>query len=453
MRIDREIFSIALPSIITNITIPLLGMVDVAIVGHLGDGNAAIDLGAIAVGTLIFNMVYWIFAFLRMGTSGLTAQAYGRNDPAELMRLLVQATTVGLLCGAGICVLQIPLAQLSHRIIAPSPEVWGPAMQYFFTRVWAAPAVLLLYAANGWFIGMQNSRYPMYIALVQNVANIVLSLLFVYAFNMGIVGVALGTALSQYVGLTTAVALWWRRYRYLLSECGKGFLLRSLHSSSMGKFFTVNRDIMLRTLCIIAVTCAFTSLGARLGDMPLAVNSLLIQLYMFYTYFVDGLALSGEALTGKYIGSRNPERLRLSIRRLFLWGTIVAAGFTVVYGTLGHSILNLLTDDRTVIAASSPYFFWSLLIPVVGYAAFLWDGVFIGATATRAMLYTLLAGTIAFFGFYYLYPLLTQPTSPLHALALEANHVLWFSWVLYLTTRSLFQTFIARRVLKCYIQK
>jgi MATE family multidrug resistance protein len=448
MRIDREIFRIALPSIVTNITIPLLGMVDVAIVGHIGDGNATVDLGAIAVGTLIFNMVYWIFAFLRMGTSGLTAQAFGRSDRPELMRLLAQSTTVGVLCGLGIYALQIPIAHLSHGIIAPSPEVWGPAMDYFYTRVWAAPAVLLLYAANGWFIGMQNSRYPLYIALMQNLANIALSLLLVYAFDMGIVGVALGTALSQYVGLATAVGLWWHRYRSLRTECGPGFLRQSLTSGSMGKFFTVNRDIMLRTLCIIAVTCAFTSLGARQGDLPLAINSLLIQLYMFYTYFVDGVALSGEALTGKYIGAQDPERLRCSIRRLFLWGTVVALGFTLVYGVLGHSILSLLTDDRSVLAASDPYFFWSLLIPVAGYAAFLWDGIFIGATATRAMLYTLVAGTVAFFGFYYLWPWLTQPASPLHPLAMETNHVLWLSWVLYLATRSLFQTFIARRVLQ-----
>jgi MATE family multidrug resistance protein len=448
MHIDREIFRIALPSVITNVTMPLLGMVDVAIVGHMGDGSAAVNLGAIAVGTLIFNMVYWIFAFLRMGTSGLTAQAFGRSDRPELMRLLVQSTTVGTLCGLAICALQVPIAHLSHSIISPSPEVWSPAMDYFYTRIWGAPAVLLLYAANGWFIGMQNSRYPLYIALAQNLANIALSLLFVYPFGMGIVGVALGTALSQYVGLATAVGLWWRRYHSLRSECAPGFFLRSLHAGSMGKFFTVNRDIMLRTLCIIAVTCAFTSLGARLGDMPLAINSLLIQLYMFFTYFVDGIALAGEALTGKYIGSHNPERLRLSIRRLFLWGTLVAAGFTVVYSLLGHPILNLLTDDRTVIAASGPYFFWSLLIPVAGFAAFLWDGVFIGATATRAMLYTLVAGTVAFFGFYYLWPWLTQPASPLHPLAMETNHVLWLSWVLYLATRSLFQTFIARRVLQ-----
>jgi MATE family multidrug resistance protein len=219
----------------------------------------------------------------------------------------------------------------------------------------------------------------------------------------------------------------------------------------MGRFFTVNRDIMLRTLCIIAVTCAFTSLGARQGDLPLAINSLLIQLYMFYTYFVDGLALAGEALTGKYIGARNPERLRASIRRLFLWGAVVALGFTLVYATLGHPILSLLTDDGAVLAASSPYFFWSLLIPLVAFAAFLWDGVFIGATATRAMLYTLLSGTLAFFGFYYLWPWLTQPASPLHVFALAPNHVLWCSWILYLATRSLVQTMIAPRVLRSAI--
>jgi MATE family multidrug resistance protein len=452
MRIDREIRHIALPSIITNITIPLLGMVDVAIVGHIGgDDGATVGLGAIAVGTLIFNMVYWIFAFLRMGTSGLTAQAFGRGDRRGVLQILSQSTTVGLLCGLALCLLQYPIALLSHAIIAPSPEVWEPAMDYFRTRIWAAPAVLLLYAASGWFIGMQNSRYPLYVALAQNVANILLSLLFVYAFGMGIVGVALGTALSQYVGLAAAVLLWCRRYGSLRSECGPGFFRQSLHAQSMGRFFTVNRDIMLRTLCIIAVTCAFTSLGARQGDLPLAINSLLIQLYMFYTYFVDGLALAGEALTGKYIGARNPERLRASIRRLFLWGAVVALGFTLVYATLGHPILSLLTDDGAVLAASSPYFFWSLLIPLVAFAAFLWDGVFIGATATRAMLYTLLSGTLAFFGFYYLWPWLTQPASPLHVFALAPNHVLWCSWILYLATRSLVQTMIAPRVLRSAI--
>jgi MATE family multidrug resistance protein len=447
MRIDREIGYIALPSIITNVTIPLLGMVDVGIVGHIGDGTATLYLGAIAVGSLIFNMVYWIFAFLRMGTSGLTAQAFGRRDEAEQMRTLIQSGTVGVLCGLAIILLQRPIEWFSLWVIQPSPEVWAPALEYFRTRVFAAPAVLLLFAMNGWFIGMQNSRYPMYIALVQNLANIVLSLIFVFGCGWGIVGVALGTALSQYVGLATALGLWWYQFRYLLPQ-HFSFLRGSLRSASMARFFTVNRDIMLRTLCIIAVTCAFTSLGAQQGDTQLAINSLLIQLYMFYTYFVDGFALAGEALTGKYIGAANPLRLRSSIRHLFFWGTIIAVGFTVVYELCGRQLLYLLTDDRGVIAASMPYFFWSLLIPVAGFAAFLWDGIFIGATATRAMLHTLVAGTLLFFGFYYGWPWLTDTVACLRPLAMETNHRLWLSFVLYLAGRSVVQTFLARRVLR-----
>ena len=417
--IHRQILAIATPAIVSNITVPLLGLIDVAIVGHLG---AASYIGAIAVGGMLFNMIYWLFGFLRMGTSGLTAQAYGRNDREEVVRLLLRSASIGGLIAVALMLLQLPICHTAFLFIDATPEVQALATRYFYICIWGAPATLGLYSLTGWFIGMQNSRFPMIVAIVQNLTNIVCSLFFVFGCAMKVEGVALGTLIAQYAGLLTALCLWHRRYAgYRLSW--KGVWDRH----QLQRFFRVNSDIFLRTLCLVAVMSFFTSTGAAFGDTLLAVNTLLMQLFTFFSYVMDGFAYAGEALTGKYIGAEDHIGLRRSVRALFQWGFGLSAAFTLVYGIGGEPFLSLLTDNVHVLSASSAYFPWILAVPLAGCTAFLLDGICIGATATRIMLLAVAVASVCFFVLYFS----LRPW--------WGNHALWLAFVVYLSVRGAVQ--------------
>lgn len=424
---NRRILQLAIPSIISNITVPLLGLVDVTIVGHLG---SAAYIGAIAVGGLLFNILYWNFGFLRMGTSGMTSQAYGRNDPEAEMRVLVQAISVGLLSACAILLLQYPVERIAFMLLDTSAEVEQYAVRYFRVCIWGAPAVLAMYGFKGWFIGMQNSRFPMYIAIGVNVINILCSLCFVFVLGMKVEGVALGTVVAEWSGLLMAVLLWRKKYGVLRSRIA---LRDSLQFKAMKRFFAVNRDIFLRTLCLISVTTFFTSTGARQGDVILAVNTLLMQLFTLFSYIMDGFAYAAEALVGRYIGARDMKQLRHAVRNLFGWGVGMASLFTLLYAIGGKNFLSLLTNDAQVIGVAGNYFYWVLAIPLAGFGAFLWDGILIGATATRQMLWAMLVATLAFFGIYYLFSGATN------------NHMLWLAFLVYLFLRGLMMTCFAKR--------
>lgn len=424
---NRRILQLAIPSIISNITVPLLGLVDVTIVGHLG---SAAYIGAIAVGGLLFNILYWNFGFLRMGTSGMTSQAYGRNDPEAEMRVLVQAVSVGLLSACAILLLQYPVERIAFLLLDTSAEVEQYAVRYFRVCIWGAPAVLAMYGFKGWFIGMQNSRFPMYIAIGVNVINILCSLCFVFVLGMKVEGVALGTVVAEWSGLLMAVLLWRKKYGVLRSRIA---LRDSLQFKAMKRFFAVNRDIFLRTLCLISVTTFFTSTGARQGDVILAVNTLLMQLFTLFSYIMDGFAYAAEALVGRYIGARDMKQLRHAVRNLFGWGVGMASLFTLLYAIGGKNFLSLLTNDAQVIGVAGNYFYWVLAIPLAGFGAFLWDGILIGATATRQMLWAMLVATLAFFGIYYLFSGATN------------NHMLWLAFLVYLFLRGLMMTCFAKR--------
>lgn len=424
---NRRILQLAIPSIISNITVPLLGLVDVTIVGHLG---SAAYIGAIAVGGLLFNILYWNFGFLRMGTSGMTSQAYGRNDPEAEMRVLVQAISVGLLSACAILLLQYPVERIAFLLLDTSAEVEQYAVRYFRVCIWGAPAVLAMYGFKGWFIGMQNSRFPMYIAIGVNVINILCSLCFVFVLGMKVEGVALGTVVAEWSGLLMAVLLWRKKYGMLRSQIA---LRDSLQFKAMKRFFAVNRDIFLRTLCLISVTTFFTSTGARQGDVILAVNTLLMQLFTLFSYIMDGFAYAAEALVGRYIGARDMKQLRHAVRNLFGWGVGMASLFTLLYAIGGKNFLSLLTNDAQVIGVAGNYFYWVLAIPLAGFGAFLWDGILIGATATRQMLWAMLVATLAFFGIYYLFSGATN------------NHMLWLAFLVYLFLRGLMMTCFAKR--------
>ena len=414
---NRKILQLAIPSIVSNITVPLLGLVDVAIVGHLGSASY---IGAIAVGGMLFNMIYWIFGFLRMGTSGMTAQAYGKRDLTEVVRTLLRAVGVGLLISLGLWILQSPILRGAFVLIDATEEVKRWASLYFNICIWGAPAILGLYGFAGWFIGMQNSRFPMFIAITQNIVNIAASLCFVFVLGMKVEGVALGTLIAQYAGLFMAFALWLKYYGRLKAYIDWNGLWGG---EEMRRFFSVNSDIFFRTLCLVAVTTFFTSTGARQGDVILAVNTLLMQLFTLFSYIMDGFAYAGEALAGRFIGAKNDVGLRRCIRLLFLWGIGLSLSFTILYAFLGRDFLGLLTNDTSVIEASGDYFYWVLAIPLCGFSAFLWDGIFIGATATRQMLYSMLVASATFFIIYYLF------------YRSMGNHALWMAFLGYLSLR------------------
>jgi MATE family multidrug resistance protein len=432
---DRQILQIALPSIVSNITVPLLGMIDVAIVGHMG---SPVYIGAVAVGSMIFNLVYWLFGFLRMGSSGLTAQALGRRDLTEVTRTLVRSVVVALGIALLLIVCQIPLKWLMFWLIGPTADVVPYATTYFYIVIWGAPASLALFSLMGWYIGMQNTRIPMFISIMQNMVNILASLTLVYGFGMKIEGVALGTVIAQYAGLLVALGLLARYYGRLFRGVGRGkwevrnvcnrvFSLPTPHSS----LFEINRDIFLRTLCLVAVNLFFTSAGARQGAVILSVNTVMLQLYLFFSYFMDGFAYAGEALCGKTYGAKNGVAFRETLRRLWIWMVVVTAAYTLLYIIGGHWIVTLLTDEPQVIETSREYLWWAWLIPVAGCVAFIWDGVFIGMTATRGMLVSSFLSALVFFATYTLF---TDHYS------LFTNHFLWLAQVVYLAMRGIIQT-------------
>ena len=407
----------------TNITVPLLGLVDTAIVGHMG---SAAYIGAIAVGSMIFNLLYWLFGFLRMGTSGMTAQARGRRDLSEAASILARSAKMALVVAALLLLLQWPIREGMLWFIGPTDDVRPLATTYFNIVVWGAPAMLCLYALSGWFIGMQNTRIPMFVSIMQNVVNILASLMFVYGFGMKVEGVALGTVIAQYAGFLIAIWFLWRYYRKLFKIHTKGQTL-------CVNLFSTNRDIFLRTLCLVAVNLYFTSAGARQGATILAVNTLLMQLYLLFSYVMDGFAFAGEALGGRYWGAKDMEAYKDVVRRLFGWGAMMTILFTAIYVVGGTPFLRLLTDEPQVVEASQTYVWWAYLIPAAGVAAFIWDGLFIGTTKTRGMLISSATATLLFF------------VTATVTMNLMGNHGLWLSMILYLATRGGIQTFLAKK--------
>lgn len=429
--IDKEILRLAIPSIVSNVTMPLMGLVDLAIVGHLGSARY---IAAISVGTMIFNLIYWVMGFLRMGTSGMTGQALGAGDGAGLRLLLRRSLTVSMAMAAAFLMLQWPIGHAVLSIIHPSKEVWPLVLTYFNIVIWGAPAVLSMNSLNGWFIGMQDTRVPMVVSVLQNLINIVASLGFVYGMGMKIEGVALGTLVAQWCGVMMALFFMRRLLRKVKPSDTDRPLPKDIYSWKA--FFTVNRDIFLRTLCLVSVNVAFTSFGARQGDMMLAVNTLLMTFYTLFSYCMDGFAFAGEALAGRYYGARDHEGLREVIRSLFRhWGFSLAGAFTLCYVLGGGQLLQLLTNDAGVLQASHAYFPWVWLIPLAGVSAFIYDGIFVGLTATRGMLMSSFVSALTFFA-------ITLTASLLPAsvgLTPLLNHLLWLAFILYLLMRGIMQ--------------
>ncbi len=447
---NKRILSLALPNIITNITVPLLGMVDMAIVGRL----SASHIGAIAIGTQIFNLIYWNFGFLRMGTSGFTAQAYGANNFNEAVRIFVRAIAIAFTVALLLILLQWPISRLSLLIFKGGPEVLQLALAYFFVRIWAAPATLGLYAVKGWFIGMQNSRLPMWIAIFLNCVNIICSLLFVLVLHWGIKGVALGTVIAQYSGFAVGLGFLFREMKRLKPRTTLSFRLlpllkESLPWNSLKPFFKVNGDIFLRTVCLATVFTFITAASSRISPQVLAIDALLMQFFTLFSYIMDGFAYAGESLVGRYIGARDSRSLRLTVKLLMRWGLALTILFTAAYAIAGEWILRLFSDQPDVIDGTMQYLFWTLVIPVCGFAAFLFDGIYVGATASRTMLICMIIASLSFFAVYYLGKLLL----PLHrADPFVWNNILWTAFMVYLALRGILQALFLKKSIYNKIQ-
>lgn len=426
--LNRRILRLAIPNIVTNITIPLLAMVDLGLMGHLGSVKY---VGAVALGGMIFSFLFWAFGFLRMGTSGFTAQAYGQRNFAEAGNILVRSVATAFGGGLFLILIQWPLSWAAFSLVHGSVDVESMAKQYFNIRIYAAPATLFIYAVIGWFIGMQNARLPMILAISVNLLNVLLSLVFIKVLGMGSNGVAWANVISQYGGLVLGIFL----LSFYWPKIGKHIhLADALNSKAIMRFFHVNKDIFIRTLCLIFTLSFFTTQSANTSDTILAVNTLLFQFFYFFSYFVDGFAYAAEALSGRYIGSGDRGMLAKVIRRLFTWGGAIALFFTIVFWVGGDLILKLLTDDPLTLQAAAPYMFWVVLVPGITFAAFIWDGIYVGATASQAMRNSMVIITTLIFlpAYYLLHPLI-------------GNNGLWLAMMLFMGARGVFLSLMARK--------
>lgn len=426
--VNREILKLAIPNIISNITVPLLGLVDMMLMGHL---SSPAYIGAIALGGTIFSVLYSFFSFLRAGTTGFTAQSYGANDTTEISYSLYRSITIAVLASILIIGIQKPIARVSLVLLEGSNEVESLAITYFFVRIWAAPANMLLYCFNGWFIGMQNTRIPMAIAIIINVLNIILSIIFVVVMKQDVVGVALGTVIAQYCGLITALVFLFTKYKNYLIKINAHILL---DINKLKRFFKVNTDLMIRSILLVLTIAFFTNQSAKLGDNILSVNMILLQSFYIFSYFTDGFAYAGEALVGKYIGANDSDSLHSVVRQLFKWGMYISVPFAILYALFPTAFVKIISDNAEIISEIRPYYVYMTLIPIITFAAFLWDGIYIGATASKAIRNTMIISAILVFlpMWYFLMPI-------------YGNHGLWIAFLGFMVARGVSMTFFAKK--------
>ena len=423
-QIDKDILKLSFPAIVSNITVPLLGLCDTAISGHLG---SEIYLAAIAVGSVMMNVVFWLFGFLRAGTTGLTATAYGANDENALRQVFSRALGLALIGGLVIIIMQVPLMNLLLLVIHAEPEVSGYVARYFSISIWGAPAILGVMAISGWFVGMQSTVYPMAIAIAVNLINIGLSFLLVFGMHVGFEGVAWGTLFANWIGLIIAYVCAVRFRKGKRLWC---LLKDIIRGGGLGKFFSVNSNLFIRSACIISVSLGVASAGARLGALTLAVNVIVMQLFQFFSFFMDGFAFSAEALVGKYSGAKEKGNLRLTVSALLKWTLGMALVFTLLYSIGCVAISTVLTDQPEVWTGIAGLRIWIGLIPIVSAWAFIYDGFYIGVTCTRKMMVATIISTIVF----YIIAFLHYDGEGI-SLCVVDNKSLWTAFLCYLLLR------------------
>ncbi|MDE0554222.1 MAG: MATE family efflux transporter, partial [Candidatus Poribacteria bacterium] len=416
------------PNIISNFSIPLLGAVDTALMGRLQSEHY---LGAVGIGGILFSFIYWGFGFLRMATTGLTAQAFGEKNLQECGRLLLRAVYIGITVSLLLLIFQWPLINLSFLLIDASPEVEHFARVYFHIRIYAAPATLCLHAFHGVFLGLQNARYPLLLTIVVNLANIALNLVFVQLLSMKVAGVALATVIAQYLGLFVAVLLFSRYYRDIL----RAWRFREvLALSKLKRFLSISSDIFIRTLCLVSCHAYFTAKSAALSDTFLAINTILLQYINLMSYAIDGFAFAAESMIGKYKGAGDMQNLKRTTRQIFLWAFLFSGVITLTFVVLGEQMLHLFTNQMPLIEGAKPYLIWIIIAPGVNVAAYIWDGIFLGATASKALRDSVIVSTLLYLSAVYL-------------LMPYGNHGLWIALTLLLVARGVSLTLLAPKYL------
>ena len=431
---NREIFRIAIPNIISSITVPLMGIFSTAIAGHTGDSAATI--GALAVGVSIFNFIYWNCSFIRMGTSGITAQAFGAQDFDTTTAMLIRAVGISAALGVLVLLLQYPLGELSLWIMNGSQMV----SDYFYARIWAVPAGIMLFGLNGWFTGMQNAVIPMWTSIFINILHVLLSLWFVFGFDMAIVGIAYASVVAQWSGMLLSLLLLVLCFRKTLHKID---IAKVLDVNALKEFFKVNGDIIIRTFCIVMVYTFFTAASARMGsDIVLAVNTMLLQLFTLFSYMNDGFAYAAEALTGRFVGAKDELSLRRCIKRCVVWALGTAVVCILIYLFWWQDIMGMFVGEKSqlpeILAVASEYIGWVIVIPMAAALPFLMDGIMVGATLTRILRNSMLLSTVAYFGLYYsLYPII-------------GNDALWLAFTAYMALRGIAQYFMSDRLAMVY---
>lgn len=419
MTIHRRVWRMAGPIILSNVSVPLLGAVDTAVVGHLPE---AYYIGAVGIGAMIFNFIYFGFNCLRMGTTAPTAQGAGAGDWAEVRGMLGRALFLALAIGSALVALQLPITAFAFWAIEASPEVEGLGERYFLIRVWAAPAALSTYAIIGWLYGLQDARVPLVIQIAANALNIVLDLLFVFGFDWGVEGVAAASVIAEYTGL--AIGLWFVRRRLRTMPPAES-AIRILDWEKLRRILTLNGFIFLRTLFVVSGMAMFMAQSAKLGDLPLAANQVLYNFLQFTAFGLDGFAHAAEALIGQAIGRRSKAALGEAVRAVLIWSGIVATVFVVAFWVAGGGIVALLTDISEVRDTAAIYLPWAALMPAVAVWAYAYDGIFLGATRADIML----ASMALSFAVYAAAMFLLLPGMD--------NHALWLALTLFNGARGL----------------
>ena len=415
----RRVWRLAGPIILSNITIPLLGAVDTAVVGHL---DHAYYLGAVAIGAMIFNFLYWGFGFLRMGTTGFTAQAHGADDADEVRATFARALVIALVIAAMILLLQLPVIAGAMALMDASREVDEHARTYFAIRIWGAPAALANYVVLGWFLGIQNARACLYLQVWINALNIVLDLVFVVGLGMAVEGVAIATVIAEYAGLALGFAM----IRATLGRLG-GRLTRAgvLDPARLGRMVGINRDIFLRTLCLISAFAYLTAQGARMGDVILAANAVLLNMVGFASFALDGFAHAAQALVGRAVGARDRDMYRGAVHASSLWALVTAAAFAAAYAAAGTPVVDALTGVAEVRAAARAVMPWMIAGPLVWVWSYQLDGIFLGATRGRELRNAMVVSLAAYLAAIEIFrPLL-------------GNHGLWLAFTIFMAARGL----------------
>lgn len=424
----QSLWRLAGPIMISNITVALLGMVDTAVVGHLDKPQY---LGGITLAMVIFNFLYWGLAFLRMGTTGLVAQSFGKNDSVQLRATLVQAVLLAISLSILVLVLQGVIVNFALSVLEGSAEVKHYAREYFTWAIWAAPAVLLNLVITGWLLGTHNAKTTLLIAVVINVINIILDFYFVMGLGMDVKGVALATVIAQATGIIVAI---FAIRRILLIHPGGWRMDLIFHVADIRRMITVNHNIFIRTVSLLSVFAFFTHQGAAQGDIVLAANAVLINFYLLMALALDGFAIAAEVMTGKAIGAGDRDAFWHSVQTAGIWSCMFAVLFALFYFLFGHELIKLMTDIETVREVASEYLIWLIIAPLITTWCFMWDGIYTGATRAVEMRNTMLFSAIGVF------------LPAWYVLQDSGNTGLWLALTLFMVSRSVSMTWMANRI-------